>query len=68
MKNLVALAGNVAAVLGILGCLVAASARILGHYTLGGYELRTLFIAGTALMVMGCLAKLHLIASASTPR
>ena len=59
MNNLLELAGNIAAILGILVCALAGVARITGYYYVFGYEAVTLFIAGMALMVMACLAKLH---------
>lgn len=59
MNNLLELAGNLAAILGILVCAVAGVARLTGYYYVFGYEAVTLFIAGMALMVMACLAKLH---------
>jgi len=63
MKRLVEVAGNVVAVLGILVCLIAGASRVLGSWYVGGVELLPLFTVGVALMVMGCLAKLHLLAS-----
>lgn len=59
MNRLLDLAGNVAAMLGILVCVLAGVARLTGSYYVFGYEAVTLFIAGMALMVMACLAKLH---------
>lgn len=42
-------------------CLVSGAARLGGFYDVAGYELRTLFLVGTGLMVMACLAKLHVL-------
>ena len=62
MDNLPGTAENIAGVLGILVCAVAGIFRLSGGFYVFGYEAQTLFIAGTALMVMACLAKLHQIA------
>ena len=59
MKKLLEIAGNIAALLGIVACLVAGIARLTGHHYFLGYEAVTLFIGGIALMVMACLAKLQ---------
>ncbi len=59
MNKLLDLAGNIAAALGILICLVAGVTRLTGSYYVLGHEVITLFIGGIALMVMACLAKLH---------
>jgi type IV secretory pathway VirB2 component (pilin) len=59
MKKVLGVVGHVAAVVGILICLVAGLARLAGSYHCLGFEAITLFIGGIALMVMGCLAKLQ---------
>lgn len=59
MNKLLDLAGNIAAALGILICLVAGINRLTGSYYILGHEVITLFIGGIALMVMACLAKLY---------
>ena len=59
MNKLLDFAGNIAAALGILICLVAGVTRLTGSYYVLGYEAITLFIGGIALMVMACLTKLH---------
>jgi len=59
MANLLEILGNGTGLLGMLICLVAGVARILGSYHVIGYEAITLFIGGIALMVMACLIKLH---------
>lgn len=61
MKSIIRIGGNVAAVLGILICLVAAIARMSGYHFFLGYEAMSLFIAGIGLMVMGCLGRLYSI-------
>jgi len=59
MKRIFTIAGNAAAVLGVLICLVTGVFRLAGNYYVFGFEAQTLFIGGIALMVMACLAKLH---------
>lgn len=59
MDKILEIIGNVAAVAGILTCLIAGVARIGGSYHLLGFEAVTLFIGGISLMLMGCLAKLQ---------
>lgn len=59
MDKIFDLAGNVAGGLGILVCLAAGAIRVAGAYQMFGYEAITLFTAGIALMVVGCLAKLQ---------
>ncbi|MGD2062019.1 MAG: hypothetical protein PVF51_00395 [Nitrospirota bacterium] len=61
MDRIIDLAGNVAGVLGILVCLGSGLVRIGGGFYFGGVQLMPLFTAGIALMVMGCLAKLHVL-------
>jgi hypothetical protein len=51
--------GNVLGIIGILVCLTAGVVRIAGSYYLLGFEMVTLFIGGTSIMVAACLAKLH---------
>jgi len=59
MKNLLAVAGNVTALAGVLICLIAGATRLVGSFYVLGYEAMTLFNVGVALMVTACLAKLH---------
>ena len=61
MNRLIEISGNLVALLGVLVCLIAGTARILGNWYVGGVEILPLFTVGVALMVMGCLAKLHLL-------
>jgi len=63
MSNLINLVGNVAGILGIATCAAAGLVRLAGHYALAGFGTGTLLLLGTALMVMACLSKLHLLAS-----
>ena len=61
MAKLIDIAGNVAALLGILICLVSGISRLLGNWETAGYSTMTLFTLGIGLMVFACLAKLHAI-------
>jgi hypothetical protein len=61
MERLLTLAGNLAAVAGVLACLVAGAIRFAGVYAIGGFAMMTLFTVGIGLMTMGILAKLHAI-------
>ena len=58
MGNSLGLAGRAVGVLGILACLVAVVARLLGHYYLFGVEAESLLQAGTSAVVIGCFALL----------
>ena len=53
------LMGNLAGIVGGVLCFFAGMVRLVGQYQLLGYEVRTLFLGGIALMVMACLIKLH---------
>ena len=61
MAKLISLVGNMVAVIGVLMCLGAGVVRLLGHFHLLGYSAMTIFMAGTGLMVMACLAKVELL-------
>jgi len=61
MSNLINLVGNIAGILGVATCAVAGLVRLSGHYELAGYGAGTLLLVGTALMVLACLTKLHLL-------
>lgn len=61
MERLISLAGNLLAVIGLMICLGAGLVRLSGNFHLFGYSAMTVFMAGTGLMVMACLAKLELL-------
>ena len=61
MNRWIEIAGNMAALVGILVCVAAGAARVIGNWYLGGVEIQPLFTVGVAFMVLGCLAKLHLL-------
>ncbi|MCW8916187.1 MAG: hypothetical protein OQK24_10080 [Magnetovibrio sp.] len=54
--------GNIAAVIGILLCLVAGLSRLAGMYYVAGFEAMTLLNGGIALMVAAILMKIELLA------
>lgn len=58
MENLLLWIGRLAGAGGALLCVVAALARVTGRYWLGSFQLGTLFQAGIAAMVVGCLCLL----------
>jgi hypothetical protein len=62
MEALLPLLARAATWLGVLLCIAAGVTRILGGYWLVGFQLQTLFGAGTALMVFACLCYLILLA------
>ena len=61
MSKLIGIAGNVAAVAGILLCVLTIVARILGIYEIAGIDAISLFTVGIGVMVFACLAKLHVL-------
>ena len=63
MNKLIEIIGNTAAALGILVCLGSGLARLADSWYVAGFQTMVLFNVGVGLMVMGCLAKLHLLAS-----
>jgi hypothetical protein len=61
VEKVILLVGNVAAIVGLTMCLGAGLFRLLGNYHLFGYSSMTVFMAGTGLLVMACLAKLEVL-------
>ena len=57
--------GRVAGVGGVVLCAVSGATRLSGHYLLGSFELMTLFQAGMAAMIAGCLCFLVLLTERS---
>ena len=58
MGNSLGLAGRALGALGVLACVIAVLARLLGHFYLAGIEAGSLLQAGTAAVVIGCFALL----------
>jgi len=61
MQQFLNLTGSIAAVLGILLCVISGLARLFGLYHLAGYEATTIFSVGTGVMVFACLVKLEVL-------
>lgn len=53
--------GNILAIMGLAICLLTGLSRVFGSFYIFGYEAKTLFVGGTAILVAACLAKLQLI-------
>lgn len=47
-------AGRIAGVAGLVLCALAVLSRITGHYTLAGFQVGTLLLAGTAALAAAC--------------
>ena len=62
MSNLLLWLGRLAGLGGVVVFLIAVATRARGLYAIGGYQAGTLLLVGIALMVLGCLAYLSLIA------
>lgn len=56
MENLLLWIGRLAGLVGILVCAAAFCARVTGTWTLGSFQVGTLFQAGMAAMILACLA------------
>ena len=61
MNRMLDLVGTALGLLGVLVVVVSVATRLGGHYYLFGIETRAWLIGGIALMVMACLAKLHVL-------
>jgi hypothetical protein len=61
VDKLISIGSDVAAVVGILLCVVAGAVRLSGTYAIGGLGTMVVFTVGVGLMVFACLAKLHLL-------
>ena len=59
MGKLIGTVGSTAGVLGVVVCLVSGLVRLAGNWHVSGIQTRTVFLVGIALMVAGCLGKLH---------
>jgi hypothetical protein len=62
MDKTLQILGSIVGATGILICLLAGINRLTGGHWILGFETITLFTGGTALMIAGCLAKLHALA------
>jgi hypothetical protein len=61
MNNLLRWTGRSAGVIGVLLCAVSFVARVAGVWTIGGFQIGTVLQAGTAAMILGCLAYLAIL-------
>jgi hypothetical protein len=59
MMKLIQSLGNLAAILGMLICLLAGFARLGGTWSVAGTDIGGIFQLGIGLMVVACLAKLQ---------
>ena len=59
MMKLIQSMGDVAAILGMLACLVAVLVRLGGTWSIAGVQIAALFQVGIGLMVFACLAKVQ---------
>jgi hypothetical protein len=55
--------GRIGGLLGVLVAAVAVAVRASGSYSLGGFQVGTLLVAGIAAMVFGCLCFLAVLTS-----
>ena len=63
MTKSIDIIGNIAAVLGIIICLVSGISRLMGNLHTLGLSSVTLFTLGIGLMVFACLVKLHALST-----
>lgn len=63
MNNLLLLLGRAAGVVGLLLIAVAVVVRLTGAYWLGGFQIGTVLLGGTAALVAGCFALLLVLTS-----
>lgn len=61
MQSILIWLGRVAGIVGALVCLAGGLARLSGSYWLGGFQVGTLLLAGTALMAFACFCFLALL-------
>lgn len=62
MNKLLLWMGRVGGVVGVILCTIAVSVRLRGAFTLGGFQVGTLLLAGMAAMLFGCLGYLASLA------
>jgi hypothetical protein len=65
MSKLLLWIGRIAGIVGALLCIVAALARAGGRYWLGSFQVGTVFQAGIAAMIVGCLCFLVVLTERS---
>ena len=55
--------GRLLGIVGIIVCVIAGLARLIGLYKLSGFPVITLFEGGTAVLVAGCFCLLWVLAA-----
>lgn len=65
MDNLLLWLGRLAGVAGVAMIVVAAATRLTGAYWLGGFQVGTVLLGGTAALAAGCFALLLVMTSRS---
>ena len=68
MDNALLVVGRLGGLAGVVLSALAAVMRVMGHYSLGGYQLVTLLIAGMAAMIFACLCFLTVLTGRSAGR
>ena len=68
MNALLLLIGRAAGVVGALLCAGAIVIRLGGNYWVGGYQVGTLLLAGSAAMIGGCLCLLWALTASMRDR
>lgn len=63
MRDALMWIGKTVGVIGVVVGAIAALERVSGHYTVGGFQVGTLLLAGIAAIVAGCFALLWVLAS-----
>jgi hypothetical protein len=67
MRSLIMLVARGSGLIGLLLCLVSGFSRVAGSFWLGGMQTGTVLSAGTALMVLACLAYLAILVEKPWP-
>jgi hypothetical protein len=68
MNGMLMWIGRLVGLLGVGLSVVAIAARLVGSYQLGNFQALTVLEAGTAAMVMGCLAYIASLAERNSGR
>ena len=61
MNNLLRWTGRSGGLIGVLLCVVSVVVRATGTFGVGGFQVGTVFQAGMASMILGCLAYLAVL-------
>jgi len=61
--NVLANAGRLLVVIGMIVCAIAGVTSLAGHYTLHGFPAITLFAGGTTVLVAGCFCLLWVLSA-----